>query len=117
VAASVVAVALLFVMALFAQEMRLERRARAQQQALLALESAIEGLRAGALPVTTPEQIYDEPAPFVVLPPGRGSVLDVVVRPDESIPYLWSVLVKVRFASGGELVERSMGTQIWMPPS
>ena len=91
------------------------RRERAQQQALLALESAVEGLRAGVLPLMPPGRTYDEAAPpFVALPPGRGSVLTVDVTPG-GVPHLFDVLVTVRFASGGELVERSLGTRVWNP--
>jgi type II secretory pathway pseudopilin PulG len=120
VAIAVVGVALLFLTGLLQHELRLDQRAREQQLALRALESALEGVRAGALPIDEPHQVYDAPdLPFVALPAGKGSRLwvDVSKAPAASpLPDLYDVIATVRFRHGPHLVERSLGTRVWMVP-
>jgi type II secretory pathway pseudopilin PulG len=115
VGVAIVGIALLFLTGLLAHESTLQRRAAAQEAAYTALEGAIEGVRAGVLPLTPPHQVYDTPAPpFVALPPGSGSILwlDVVETP---LSGLYDVTATVRFASGPDLVTRSLATRVWRP--
>jgi len=120
VAMAVVGVALLFLTTLLQHELRLDQRAREQELALRALESALEGVRAGAFPLSEPHQSYDTAAPpFIALPPGRGSILFIdVSKAPAGAPLigLYDVLVTVRFRHGSDLVQRSLGTRVWMLP-
>lgn len=112
VAVAIVGVALLFLTGLLQSELRLDQRAREQQLALRALESAVEGIRAGVL---VKSKDYDAPEPpFVVFPPGADSHLSITIS-NGSLPGLSNVLVKVRFRHGPDLVERSLGSRVWMP--
>ena len=119
VAVAIVGVALLFLTGLLQHELRLDQRAHEQQLALRALEGVVEGVRAGAFSLTEPHQEYHAPAPpFVALPPGTGSVLwiDVTSAPAGApLPGLYDVLVTVRFRHGPDLVQRSLGTRVWLP--
>jgi Tfp pilus assembly protein PilV len=113
VAAAVVAVALMFVMALLAHEARLTAAAPAQRRAFHALEAVLEGVRAGAvaLPSPTTTFLVAEP-PWVPLPPRATLWLDA--RPTD-VADLWEVEATVRYRAGRDLQRRSLVTRVWRP--
>ena len=111
VAAAVVAVALMFVMALLAHEARLTAAAPAQRRAFHALEAVLEGVRAGALPLADATFPGPEP-PWVPLAPRATLWLDV--RPTE-LDDLWEVEATIRYRAGRDLQRRSLTTRVWRP--
>lgn len=111
VAAAVVAMALLFVMALLAHEARLTAAAPAQRRAFHALEAVLEGVRAGALPLADATFRDPEP-PWVPLAPQATLWLDV--RPTE-LDDLWEVEATIRYRAGRDLQRRSLTTRVWRP--
>ena len=115
VAATVAGIALLFLVALLAHEARLITRAAGQREALACLEGALEGLRAGALPLAT--ATYTTPAPpWVVLPRHSGTLWVLVVPPGPGRPpNLWEVTATVRYLAGHDLQMRSVSTKLWQP--
>jgi Tfp pilus assembly protein PilV len=114
VAATVAGIALLFLVALLAHEARLITRAAGQREALACVEGAIEGLRAGALPLAT--LTYTTPAPPWVTLPRHGGTLWLVVMPAPTgPPGLWEVTATVRYVAGHDVQMRSVSTMLWQP--
>jgi Tfp pilus assembly protein PilV len=113
IAAAVVAVGLLLVMALLANEARLTVGAAAQRRAFHALEAVLEGVRAGAVPMPSPTTTFlaAEP-PWVPLPPRATLWLDA--RPTD-VADLWEVEATVRYRAGRDLQRRSLVTRVWRP--
>jgi hypothetical protein len=113
VAVAVVGIALLFLVALLAHEARLTARAAGQHDAVVLLEGAIEGIRAGALPLEN--RRYTESAPpWLPMPPGRGATVWVEVDPVDA-PDLFEVTVDVRYRAGRDILRRSLTTRVWKP--
>ena len=111
VAAAVVAVGLLFVMALLAHEARLAAAAPAQRRAFHALEAVLEGVRAGAVPLADATFRDPEP-PWVPLAP--RATLWLEVRPT-ALDDLWEVEAIIRYRAGRDLQRRSLTTRVWRP--
>ena len=111
VAAAVVAVGLMFVMALLAHEARLSVAGPAQRRAFHALEAVLEGVRAGAVPLSDATFLDPEP-PWVPLAPRATLWLDV--RPTE-LDDLWEVEATIRYRAGRDLQRRSLTTRVWRP--
>jgi hypothetical protein len=111
VAAAVVAVGLMFVMALLAHDARLTAAAPAQRRAFHALEAVLDGVRAGALTLADATFLDPEP-PWVPLPPRATLWLDV--RPTE-LDDLWEVEATIRYRAGRDLQRRSLTTRVWRP--
>ena len=80
VAAAIVAIALFFVIGLLAHEARLTARAAGQHDAYVLLEAALEGIRAGAVPLVEGKTTYEDPVPpWLPIPVRRGAVLWIEV--------------------------------------
>src|SRR6185503_822478 len=108
VAAAVVGIALLFLVALLAHESRLTARAAGQRDAVMLLEAALEGIRAGALPLR--DATYRDPEPpWLPIPRARGAVLWIDVEPvvDPPVRDLYEVKAEVRYRAGLDLLTRS----------
>lgn len=99
-------VALLLGLALVLEQPRVVRRLDGQRQALAALETTVEALRVGALPLVTSE------LPASDSWPERG----IEVTPDATRPHLFRVQVRVRYVVLGRLHERDLETLVWSPP-
>lgn len=112
-AVAIIGVALLFLVALLAHEARLTARAAGQREAYMLLDAAIEGLRAGAIPLET--ATYTDPAPpWLPIPRRRGAALWITVEPaPDGIDDLYLVTAAVRYRTGRDLQARSMTTKIW----
>ena len=103
-------VCLLYGLAVHMQQRRILDRLAAQSEALRALESTFEALRAGALPLvsaTLPPPLAEHAKNLVV-------VIDVAPA---GVPYLFDVHAEARYLLAGEPRVRSLDSLIWSPPS
>jgi hypothetical protein len=121
VAAVVVGIALLFLVALLAHEARLTARAAGQREAVMLLEAALEGIRAGAValpPAGLTGHTYDVAQP-PWLPIPRGAVLWITQEPmpgsEPPVDDLYQVKVEVRYRAGRDILTRSLTTRMWLP--
>ena len=119
VAAVIVAMALLFLIALLAHESRLTARASGQRDAVMLLDAALESVRAGVVPLTLGTTTYDEPyPPWLPIPQRRGAVLWIDVRSLEpAVSDLYEVTATVRYRAGRDVLTRSLTTRVWQPES
>lgn len=116
VAAAIVGIALLFVVGLLAHEARLTARAAGQHDALVLIEAALEGIRAGAVPCES--ATYEDPVPpWLPIPVRRGAVLwiDVAKVGNPVVKDLWEVKATVRYRAGRDILQRSLTTRMWRP--
>lgn len=99
-------VALLLGLALVLEQPRVVRRLDGQLTALEALETTVEALRVGVLPLVSTQLPATEtrPARFIE------------VTPDAVRPHLFQVQVRVRYVVLGRSQERRLETLIWSPP-
>lgn len=121
VAAVIVGMALLFLVALLAHESRLTARAAGQRDAVMLLEAALEGIRAGAVrmpPTMDTTDTYTEPVP-PWLPIPRGAVLWIRREAIDGPPVndLYQVKAEVRYRAGRDILQRSLTTRMWLPSS
>jgi len=117
VAATIVGIALLFVVALLAHEARLTARSAGQRDAVMLLETALEGIRAGALPLVVGTSTYDEAKPpWLPIPERRGAVLWIEVTEVPAAKDLYQVKATVRYRAGRDILWRSLTTRMWLPP-
>lgn len=98
-------VALLLGLALVLEQPRVVRRIEAQRAALAALDTTIEALRAGAIPLASAE--LPESAAW----PARS----IEVAADDDRPGLFHVRVRARWQVFGHPRERSLETFVWRP--
>ena len=112
VAATIVAIALLFLVGLLAHESRLTARAAAQREVLTLLEAALEGVRAGAVEAGT--FTVPEP-PFKPIPRQLGATLWITIAPVEGVPGVVEATAEVRYRVRGDLLRRSLTTRVWTP--
>ncbi|HVS00060.1 MAG TPA: type II secretion system protein [Thermoanaerobaculia bacterium] len=110
VALAILGVALLMGMSLLLQAPRIQRRLDARRDAMLTAESALELIRAGAVPLQ-PGQI-DTSAAGVDLPSGSSLRLEVV---PVSPPGLYEVKVEVRYKTQGQVRDVDVETMVWRP--
>jgi Tfp pilus assembly protein PilV len=118
VAAAIVGIALLFLVGLLAHEARLTARAAGQHDAYMLLEAALEGIRAGAVPLVEGKTHYEDPVPpWLPIPVRRGAVLWIEVTPVGNPPVknLWQVTATVRYRAGRDILFRSVTTRTWQP--
>ena len=116
VAAAIVGIALLFVVGLLAHEARLTARAAGQRDAVTLLETALEGIRAGGVPLE--DATYDEAKPpWLPIPERRGAVLWIEVKKagDPPVRDLYEVKATVRYRAGRDILWRSLTTRMWLP--
>lgn len=119
VAAVIVAMALLFLIALLAHESRLTARAAGQRDAVTLLEAALESVRAGAVPLAVGTTTFTDPVPpWLPIPQRRGAVLWIDVRSLETTAAdLYEVTATVRYRAGRDVLTRSLTTRVWQPAS
>ena len=118
--AVIVGIALLFLIALLAHESRLTVRAAAQREALMLLEAALEGVRAGEVraPLAEGRTTYEEALPpWLPIPERRNATLWIDVVPVEpgDLKGLWEVTAEVRYRAGRDVLTRSLTTRVWKP--
>lgn len=111
VALAILGVALLMGMSLLLQAPRVQRRLDARRDAMLAAESTLELIRAGAVPLLAGR--IDAPAAAgVELPSGTALWLDVV---PVSPAGLYEVKVEVRYVVQGQVRDVDLETMVWRP--
>ena len=81
------------------------------------LETALEGIRAGALPLVVGTSTYaDAKPPWLPIPERRGAVLWIEVTEVPLIKDLYQVKATVRYRAGRDILGRSLTTRMWLPP-
>jgi len=118
VSAVIVGIALLFLIALLAHESRLTVRAAAQHDAVMLLEAALEGLRAGAVELKEGRTTYEDAMPpWLPIPERRNARLWIDAKPVEpaDLDGLWEVTAEVRYRAGRDVLTRSLTTRVWKP--
>jgi type II secretory pathway pseudopilin PulG len=109
VAATLLTFALLAGVALVLQQPRILRRLDAQRNALHAMETAIESLRAGVLPLQSQRLDLRSAAD-----PGAPAVW-ITVEPAGYPPGLWQVSVRAAWTLDGQVRQSQVDTMIWRP--
>ncbi len=106
VALLVLSTALLLALPLIQQQPGIVRRLDIQHIALTEIDSTLEALRSGAMPLQT-----------IHLPGGPGRpVLRVDVEPAATPPGLFLVTVRALWKIQGKDYEKKVETMIWSPP-
>jgi type II secretory pathway pseudopilin PulG len=108
-AAALLTFALLLGVALVLQQPRILRRLDAQRGALHALETAIESLRTGALPLQTQRLDFASPAD------PSAPTLWITVEPAGYPPGLWRVSLRAAWTLERQVRESRMETMVWRP--
>jgi type II secretory pathway pseudopilin PulG len=108
-AATILTLALLLGVGLVLQQPRIVRRLDAQREALHAMETALESLRAGALPLKS--QRLDLRSAGVP----SGPILWITVEPAGYPPGLWQVSVRAAWTLEGQIRQSEVETMVWRP--
>jgi type II secretory pathway pseudopilin PulG len=108
-AAALLTLALLLGVALVLQQPRILRRLDAQRGALHAMETAIESLRTGALPLQTQRLDFASPAD------PSAPTLWITVEPAGYPPGLWRVSLRAAWTLEGQMRESRVETMVWRP--
>jgi type II secretory pathway pseudopilin PulG len=115
VALLILEVALLMGLAILLEQPRIIRRLDRQRQTTRALESTLELVRAGALPLATgPVETW---LALAGTPPPAGTsvLLEVDPAPPPSPQGLFHVTVRARWVAAGRLRTREVETLVWSP--
>lgn len=104
IALTILGTALLLGMSLVLQQPRVARRLDAQRRALAELESTMEALRSGAIPLES-GRLGPSDAPAVVID----------VSPAAGPPGLYEVSLRAVYLVEGQTRERTLDTLIWSP--
>jgi len=113
IALVLVGMALLMGMGLALQNPRIVRRTDAERQAFRALESTLEAVRAGAVPLKT--SVLEGFATAVGNPaPADLAVLMMV--DSTGLPGLYEVTLYARYTVERRKFQKSLKTMIWSPP-
>lgn len=108
-AATILTMALLLGVGLVLQQPRIVHRLDAQREALHAMETVLESLRAGALPLTS--QRLDLRSPGDPAAP----ILWITVEPAGYPPGLWQVSVRAAWTLEGQIRQSTVETMVWRP--
>ncbi|HKI06616.1 MAG TPA: type II secretion system protein [Thermoanaerobaculia bacterium] len=113
VALVLVGTALLMGMELALQNPRIVRRTDAERQAFRAMESTLEAVRAGAVPLTTAKlgrfmTAVDSPAP---------KDLEIAMTVERAgVPGLFEVTLSARYTVERRKFDKRLKTMVWSPP-
>ena len=110
-AATLLTLALLLGLALVLQQRRIVRRLDAQREALHEVETTLESLRAGVLPLMPQRLDLRGPAD------PAGLTLWVIVEPAGYPPGLWEVWISAAWKVDGEMKQSWVDTMIWRLPT
>jgi len=113
VALVLLGVALLMGMELVLQNPRMVRRMDGERQAFRAMESTLEAVRAGAIPLQTSDlggfsTAVGSPAP-------KDLAISLQVDPTE-LPGLYQVTLRARYTADARQVQKELQTMVWSPP-
>lgn len=110
VALALLTLALLLGLGLVLQHPRIVRRLDAQREAIHSLETTLEALRAGGIPLAS--QTLRPTDPRKVAP---SIEIEVEITPASTPPGLYRVQVRAAWQVEGQLKERSVETLLWRP--
>jgi prepilin-type N-terminal cleavage/methylation domain-containing protein len=113
VALTVLGVALLMGLALVLQNPRIVRRTDGERQAYRALESTLEAVRAGAIPLASAR--LDGFVTAVGTPAPKDLTVWMDVTPTER-PGLYEVALRATYTVFKEPHEKRLQTMVWSPP-
>ncbi|HSS48919.1 MAG TPA: prepilin-type N-terminal cleavage/methylation domain-containing protein [Thermoanaerobaculia bacterium] len=106
-------VALLIGLELVLQNPRMVRRMDGERQAFRAMESTIESVRGGAIPLETADLGVFSTA--VGTPAPRD--LDIFMQVDPTpLPGLFQVTLQARYTADKHKVQKELQTMVWSPP-
>ena len=111
VALAIVTLTMTVGMSLLAQQSDVTRRQRAHQEAMQIVESALEGVRAGLIPLASGR--IELP---VTSTETDALTLWLEVHPREAPPELAEVLVEARYVVGPWTLQRAVRTMVWKSP-
>ena len=114
VALTILGVALLLGMALVLQNPRIVRRADSERQAFRALESTLEAVRAGAIPLQTSQ--LDAFVTAVGTPAPKDLSIEMLVEP-AGLPGLFEVTLSARYRVAQQRFVKRLRTMVWSPPA
>jgi prepilin-type N-terminal cleavage/methylation domain-containing protein len=106
-------VALLLGMELLLQNPRVVRRLDGERQAFRAMESTLEAVRAGAIPLTNADLGRFSTA--VGSPAPKDLAISMQVDPTE-VPSLFQVTLRATYTADQRKVQKELQTMIWSPP-
>lgn len=113
VALAVLGVALLLGMALVLQNPRIVRRADDERQAFRAMESTLEAVRAGVIPLQTSQ--LDGFVTAVGTPAPKDLTIAMQVDP-AGLPGLYEVTLSARYSFARQKFVKRLRTMVWSPP-
>jgi prepilin-type N-terminal cleavage/methylation domain-containing protein len=113
IALVLVGTALLMGMGLALQNPRIVRRLDGERQAFRAMESTLEAVRAGAIPLKTSE--LDGFVTAVGTPAPKDLKIDMQVDP-AGTPGLFQVTLRASYGVEHRKVEKMLRTLVWSPP-
>lgn len=112
IALTILGVALLLGMSLLLQQPRVVSRLDAQRRALAELESTLEALRSGAIPLQS-ARLGPSSSPSNT--PSNTPAVVIGVSPAEGPPGLYEVSLRAIYLVEGRTRERTLETLIWSP--
>ncbi|HEX3551960.1 MAG TPA: prepilin-type N-terminal cleavage/methylation domain-containing protein [Thermoanaerobaculia bacterium] len=118
VALALLGVALLLGMELVLQNPRMVRRMDGERQAFRAMESTLEAVRAGVIPLPLPPPRTAELGGFstAVGSPARKD-LAISMRVDfTALPGLYHVTLRACYTADARKVQKELQTMVWSPP-
>ena len=113
IALVLVGTALLMGMGLALQNPRIVRRMDSERQAFRAMESTLEAVRAGVIPLQTAQM--DGFATAVGTPAPKDLKVHMQVEP-AGTPGLFQVTLRARYEVEGRKIEKMLRTLVWSPP-
>lgn len=111
VALAIVTLVMTIGMSLLAQQSDVTRRLRAHREAMQIVESTLEAVRAGLIPLTSGRLQLP-----VTSTETDALVLWLEVSPREAPPGLAEVLVEARYVVGPRTLHRGVRTMVWRSP-
>jgi type II secretion system protein I len=111
VALAIVGLTMTIGMSLLAQQSEVARRMRAHHEAMRIVESTLEAVRAGLIPLTSGR--LEAPADSTET---DALVLWMEVSPRSETPGLSEVLVEARYVVGQRTLRRGVRTMVWRSP-
>jgi prepilin-type N-terminal cleavage/methylation domain-containing protein len=115
IALVLVGTALLMGMGLVLQNPRIVRRMDGEQQAFRALESTLEAVRAGRIPLQLQTAELEGFATAVGSPAPEDLAIRMEVEPAD-VPGLFQVTLSARYTVAQRQHEKSLQTLVWSPP-
>jgi len=100
-------------MELVLQNPRMMRRMDRERQAFRAMESTLEAVRAGAIPLQTAD--LGDFSTAVGSPAPKDLAISMQVDPTE-LPGLYQVTLRARYTADARQVQKELQTMVWSPP-